>query len=76
MIIISPLSYVNRIKSQRNYVDYKEILDYSDDTDQNIPMNSHSIRKENVLEAQIQSGDTLQAIALRFNCTVCLQIFS
>lgn len=26
----------------------------------------------NILEAQIQEGDTLQAIALRFNCTVSL----
>lgn len=32
-------------------------------------------RQENTLEAQIQPGDTLQAIALRYNCTVSVVLF-
>lgn len=28
----------------------------------------------NILEAQIQEGDTLQAIALRFNCSVSISV--
>lgn len=42
-----------------------------DDNDvRNIAMQSQRIRRDNVLEAQIQEGDTLQAVALRYNCTV------
>lgn len=38
-------------------------------------LGGHRPRRENVLEAQIQSGDTLQAIALRYNCTVGIPLF-
>lgn len=54
-----------------------ELLEQNDGTDefdqQSIQMQNqrqHRRRYENVLEAQIQPGDTLQAIALRYNCTV------
>lgn len=55
---------------------YRELLDQSDATDdydhhKNIQLQrQRRIRQENVLEAQIQPNDTLQAIALRYNCTV------
>lgn len=61
--------------------EYRQLLDQTNDDDnnidafdqRNIQMHGHRqrmIRRENVLEAQIQIGDTLQAIALRYNCTV------
>lgn len=56
--------------------EYRELLDQSDATDdindnRNIQLQrQRRIRQENVLEAQIQPNDTLQAIALRYNCTV------
>lgn len=55
--------------------EYRELLDNNDaiDTDdqRQIQMQrQRRIRQENTLEAQIQPGDTLQAIALRYNCTV------
>lgn len=56
--------------------EYRELLEQNDadDYDQrNIQLQNQQrkLRRENVLEAQIQPGDTLQAIALRYNCTVC-----
>lgn len=60
-----------RIKNQNSDIEYKEISNsFSDDTNRGFPMQNHRPRREHVLEAQIQDGDTLQAIALRFNCTV------
>lgn len=56
--------------------EYRELLDQSDATDdydhhKNIQLQrQRRIRQENMLEAQIQPNDTLQAIALRYNCTV------
>lgn len=42
-----------------------------DDDDYNVPMQRiPQPRFDNTLEAEIQEGDTLQAIALRFHCTV------
>lgn len=56
--------------------EYRELLEQNDTDDyeqRNIQLQNQRrrIRQENVLEAQIQPGDTLQAIALRYNCTVC-----
>lgn len=58
--------------------EYRELLEQNDaidDYDQKtIQMQrQRRIRQENTLEAQIQSGDTLQAIALRYNCTVSVK---
>lgn len=43
-------------------------LDNSNDID--LSLQRPRIRSDNTIEAQIQEGDTLQAIALRFGCTV------
>lgn len=64
--------------SRLRNAEYRELLEQNDATDdsdhhRNIQLQNQRqrrIRQENVLEAQIQSGDTLQAIALRYNCTV------
>ncbi|XP_055311042.1 lysM and putative peptidoglycan-binding domain-containing protein 4 [Sitodiplosis mosellana] len=64
------------MKRQRvRNAEYRELLEQNDadDYDQrNIQLQNQrrKIRQENVLEAQIQPGDTLQAIALRYNCTI------
>lgn len=56
--------------------EYRELLEQNDaidDHDQRaiqLQRQRQRIRQENTLEAQIQPGDTLQAIALRYNCTV------
>lgn len=60
--------------------EYRELLDQNDADDhdhRNIQLQNQrrKVRQENVLEAQIQPGDTLQAIALRYNCTVSSNIF-
>lgn len=71
--------------SVRN-AEYRELLEQNDgthdgnDDQRNIQMQIQQRqrrRQENTLEAQIQSGDTLQAIALRYNCTVsiCFSVF-
>lgn len=67
------------IYSVRN-AEYRELLEQNDgihdenDDQRNIQMQiqqrQRRQRQENTLEAQIQPGDTLQAIALRYNCTV------
>lgn len=61
--------------------EYRELLDQNDTDDyeqRNIQLQNQRrrVRQENVLEAQIQPGDTLQAIALRYNCTVCPNAFN
>ncbi|XP_031629637.1 uncharacterized protein LOC116344912 [Contarinia nasturtii] len=64
------------MKRQRvRNAEYRELLEQNDadDYDQrNIQLQNQQrkLRRENVLEAQIQPGDTLQAIALRYNCTI------
>lgn len=63
--------YLCRVRN----AEYRELLDQndaSDDYDQkSIQLQrQRRLRQENTLEAQIQPGDTLQAIALRYNCTV------
>lgn len=68
------------LKFRVRNAEYRELLEQNDadDNDQrNIQLQNqrHRIRQENVLEAQIQPGDTLQAIALRYNCTVSSIIF-
>lgn len=61
--------------------EYRQLLEQTNDDENNADAYEHrqiqmqnqrqrAIRRENVLEAQIQPGDTLQAIALRYNCTV------
>lgn len=58
--------------------EYRELFEQTDDIggvddfdQRNIQLQrQRKLRQENVLEAQIQPGDTLQAIALRYNCTV------
>lgn len=70
--------------SVRN-AEYRELLEQNDGThDENddqrniqmqIQQRQRRQRQENTLEAQIQSGDTLQAIALRYNCTVSIGCF-
>lgn len=65
----------HRIKNA-NSSNYKEFNSYFDN-EEDIPLEKH-FQKENTIEAEIQDGDTLQKIALRFNCTVitnCLQLF-
>lgn len=64
--------------------EYRELLEQNDGTlDDNDDQRSIQMqnqqrqrrqRQENTLEAQIQPGDTLQAIALRYNCTVSVFI--
>lgn len=65
-----------RIKTAQIYDDYRDVQTEVDteDIDRSIPLQTQRIRRENVLEAQIQEGDTLQAIALRYNCTVIAHI--
>lgn len=46
--------------------------DYEDTTTYPLQPTINTQTNFNILEAQIQEGDTLQAIALRFNCTVSL----
>ena len=44
---------------------------YSDDSEDEIDIPLRSVQKpEQFIEAQVQEGDTLQAIALKFNCPV------
>lgn len=43
--------------------------DESDDEDIHLPIRK-VYKPQHFVEAQVQEGDTLQAIALRFNCTV------
>lgn len=58
----------------RMYMDYRKFTDDFDDPDANgdIPLRPVVGRPKyrNTLEAQIQEGDTLQAIAIRYNCSV------
>lgn len=69
------------MKRQRaRNAEYRELLEQNDgihdenDDQRNIQMQiqqrQRRQRQENTLEAQIQPGDTLQAIALRYNCTI------
>lgn len=62
------------MSSRIRNAEYREFLDQNIDDDYDYrDIQMHRQRKprhENVLEAQIQPGDTLQAIALRYNCTV------
>lgn len=64
--------HLNRVRN----AEYRELLEQNDaidDHDQRaiqLQRQRQRIRQENTLEAQIQPGDTLQAIALRYNCTV------
>lgn len=44
--------------------------DYEDSSTYPLQPTINTQSNFNILEAQIQEGDTLQAIALRFNCTV------
>lgn len=55
-------------------MDYQRI-DLSDDDNSYLQMQQKNRPKRNVLEAQIQEGDTLQAIAIRYNCSVSSFIF-
>lgn len=69
------------IYSVRN-AEYRELLEQNDgihdgnddqrDIQMQIQQRQRRQRQDNTLEAQIQPGDTLQAIALRYNCTVCV----
>lgn len=61
--------------------EYRELLEQNNDgsgseyEQRNILLQrQRRMRHENVLEAQIQPGDTLQALALRYNCTVSVKI--
>lgn len=45
-------------------------VDHQPGDDDNIQLNETKPELERWMEAQILPGDTLQAIALRFNCTV------
>lgn len=69
---IDPFILILRIRN----AEYRELLDHTNDDyydGKYVPMQrQRRIRQENVLEAQIQPGDTLQAIALRYNCTVSI----
>lgn len=61
-------------QKHRNHT-YFRVSDYSNDNDDSSayplqPTINTQTNNFNILEAQIQEGDTLQAIALRFNCTV------
>lgn len=60
-------SFRHRIKNANssNYTEFNSYFDNEED----IPLEKH-FQKENTIEAVIQDGDTLQKIALRFNCTV------
>lgn len=59
----------------RNHT-YFRVSDYSNDYEDSstypLQPTINTQTNFNILEAQIQEGDTLQAIALRFNCTVSL----
>lgn len=59
----------------RNHTLFR-VSDYSDDHEDasTYPLQPtiNTQTNFNILEAQIQEGDTLQAIALRFNCSVSL----
>lgn len=55
--------YFRRIKHEKS--PYTEL----NDSDFNIPLQTKS-KIVQTIEASVQEGDTLQAIALRFNCTV------
>lgn len=53
-------------------MDYHRLGDV-DDGHEDIPMQPKVVSRpkfRNTLEAQIQEGDTLQAIAVRYNCSV------
>lgn len=59
------------MKRQRIHTDrphYGEFFDQSNDD--GLPLGSVSNRRENQILAQIQEGDTLQAICLRYNCSL------
>jgi len=60
-------------QKNRNHT-YLRVSDYSNDYEDSstYPLQTtiNTQSNFNILEAQIQDGDTLQAIALRFNCTV------
>ncbi|XP_037044874.1 lysM and putative peptidoglycan-binding domain-containing protein 3 [Bradysia coprophila] len=61
-------------QKHRNHT-YFRVSDYSNDHEDSSeyplqPTINTQTNNFNILEAQIQEGDTLQAIALRFNCTV------
>lgn len=79
MTKINGTNFLSCSHSVRN-AEYRELLEQNDgihdenDDQRNIQMQiqqrQRRQRQENTLEAQIQPGDTLQAIALRYNCTV------
>lgn len=50
---------------------YRELHDYSDDHEMQVPLQkvTHH-RQQQTIEAQIQKNDTLQALALRYHCTI------
>lgn len=52
--------------------EFRERLEHNADdfNQQDIGLQRQRQRPENVLQAQILPGDTLQALALRYNCTV------
>lgn len=70
-----PFFIIRRVRNAE-YSELVEQNDVDDDLDhRSIQMQNqrnHRRRFENVLEAQIQPGDTLQAISLRYNCTVSI----
>lgn len=63
-------SFRHRIKNANSNVNYKEFNSYFGN-EEDIPLEKN-YPKENTIEAEIQDGDTLQKIALRFNCTVII----
>lgn len=54
-----------------NRIGNGKFSDESDDGDIDLPIRK-IYKPQHFVEAQVQEGDTLQAIALRFNCTVSL----
>lgn len=48
--------------------DYSELL--ADEDNNDIPLRQQRVRHEHTLEAEILPNDTLNAISLRFNCTI------
>ena len=61
------LLFLFRVKTATNFIDTDRVL-IENDTE--IQLQKLRLKNKNILEAQIQDGDTLQAIALRYDCSV------
>ena len=61
------LLFLFRVKTANNFIETDRVL-IENDTE--IQLQKLRLKNKNILEAQIQDGDTLQAIALRYDCSV------